>query len=462
MSKTKYLWTTALVALCVVVASGLAFAQASWDATADDGFPSAMVWDATADVTIDADNDGSVGWDTAYSLWSVEGALTSAAAIDRWGLDEAPAGGFSPTVAPAASTTVEFTITAPPMTSPTAGFECDWQLHNGGYVTTDIVEKDIVVSRFPDDQPSSLGGWARGSIEACAGRAPMIVQGYPDGTYGPRVTVSRDQMAVFIYRAAKVAAVTPGTATFDDVDTGHWAFTPIESLVDAGIVNGYDYDGDGTPDHYDPAGAVTRAQMARFICNSTGYTMTTPATPSFTDVPATYWTYSDIETCKLEGVVGGYPDGTYGPTVTVSRDQMAVFVDRAFIQSTGAAVVMGGPGLTSFDPSGAGWDGFTSTDVDPGYAYIAFDTAALDTNLCFGGTWDITFDFREGTGTTVASSTTVNVAAGTITGASGTYFVVSTAVPGGLAAGDYNLAVSVEDETGAMNERSRKPTFSVS
>jgi hypothetical protein len=53
-----------------------------------------------------------------------------------------------------------------------------------------------------------------------------------------------------------------------------------------------------------------------------------PAT--FPDVPDTFWAYKQVEYCVNEGVVKGYDDGNYHPDYPVTRDQMAVYVARAF------------------------------------------------------------------------------------------------------------------------------------
>ena len=54
------------------------------------------------------------------------------------------------------------------------------------------------------------------------------------------------------------------------------------------------------------------------------------ANPTFPDVAADFWAYKQVEYCVKQGVVKGYPDGTYRPRVAVTRDQMAVYVARAF------------------------------------------------------------------------------------------------------------------------------------
>jgi hypothetical protein len=42
------------------------------------------------------------------------------------------------------------------------------------------------------------------------------------------------------------------------------------------------------------------------------------------------WCYKHVEYLLERDVVSGYPDGLYRPTATVTRDQMAVYVSRAF------------------------------------------------------------------------------------------------------------------------------------
>jgi len=47
-------------------------------------------------------------------------------------------------------------------------------------------------------------------------------------------------------------------------------------------------------------------------------------------VPTSYWAFKYVEYCHAHGIVNGYSDGTYQPGAVVTRDQMAVFVTRAF------------------------------------------------------------------------------------------------------------------------------------
>jgi len=114
---------------------------------------------------------------------------------------------------------------------------------------------------------------------------------------------------------------------FTDVPTLHWAYSEIEACAQAGIVGGYP---DGT---YQPVGTLTRDQMAVYISRAlAGGDENVPeftGTPSFNDVPAGNWALDYVEYAVDQNVVQGYDAVTYAPTVQVDRAQMAVFIARA-------------------------------------------------------------------------------------------------------------------------------------
>jgi len=185
--------------------------------------------------------------------------------------------------------------------------------------------------------------WAFGPINACVNAG--IVSGYDDGLYHPEDAVTRDQMAVYIARALAGGESNvppgPGEPTFDDVSTDWWAFDHVEYCYAQNVVQGY------TPTTYAPTMQVTRDQMAVYVARAmvapTGEAALADYVPfdprSFPDVPSTgygddgtepFWAYTHIEYCVEHGVVAGYEDGLYHPEIVVTRDQMAVYVARAF------------------------------------------------------------------------------------------------------------------------------------
>jgi Tol biopolymer transport system component len=194
-----------------------------------------------------------------------------------------------------------------------------------------VVSGSILLTDFADVAEDF---WAYHEIMACVDAS--IVQGYWDDTYHPEREVTRDQMAVYIARALAGGESQipsgPAEPSFADIGADYWAYPYIEYCAASGIVQGY------WDDTYRPALVVTRAQMAVYISRAiadpvgeqglAGYTG--PASPSFADVPADYWAYRYIEYAKERDVVQGYGDGRYQPEQAVTRDQMAVYVQRAF------------------------------------------------------------------------------------------------------------------------------------
>jgi len=179
---------------------------------------------------------------------------------------------------------------------------------------------------FPDT-PTDF--WAFEQILECVDAE--VVQGYPEGIYGPTITVNRAQMATYIARAlaggdADVPA-GPSTASFTDVGTDHWAFKYIEYAVSENVVTGYP-EGDYKPDL-----ELDRGQMAVFVARAVAGDDSCvpdgPVTPTFPDVPDDYWSYKHIEYCVDQSIVSGYLEGDYRPENPVTRDQMAVYVSRA-------------------------------------------------------------------------------------------------------------------------------------
>jgi hypothetical protein len=170
--------------------------------------------------------------------------------------------------------------------------------------------------------------WAFVFIEAVAEAG--LVSGYPDGTYRPNQYVTRAELAVMVLQGiyGTGGSYTPPPAVggiFTDID-GHWAEDWIETLAQEGITSGY---GDGT---FRPNNGVTRAEISIFLLRvkyGTEYAPPPPDGGIFSDV-AEHWAEAWIEVLSEEGITAGYPDGTYRPQLSVTRAEMAVFLQQTF------------------------------------------------------------------------------------------------------------------------------------
>jgi hypothetical protein len=144
------------------------------------------------------------------------------------------------------------------------------------------------------------------------------VSGYTDGTFRPDALTTRAQLAKIVVLAFGVqASVADGQGHFSDVTATNPFFQYVQSAYAAGLISGY---ADGT---FRPYANVTRGQVAKVVVSAAGLKLQSPATPSFTDVGVGSTYYQYVETAKANGLLAGYPDGTFRPSAEATRGQIA-------------------------------------------------------------------------------------------------------------------------------------------
>lgn len=111
--------------------------------------------------------------------------------------------------------------------------------------------------------------------------------------------------------------------TFKDVTEGNTFFKEIELLSSKKIISGYE---GGV---FKPDISVSRAEAAIMIGRALGLDGKATNT-KFRDVTAKVTGSGYIAAAVEEGIIKGYPDGTYRPYEPVTRGQMTIFLDRAF------------------------------------------------------------------------------------------------------------------------------------
>lgn len=103
------------------------------------------------------------------------------------------------------------------------------------------------------------------------------------------------------------------TSSFSDI-TNYEYSTAVEFVKTRGIVSGYE---DGT---YKPDNQINRAEFTKILIQAAfpnelaAYT----ASSCFNDIPADAWFAKYVCLAKDKGVIGGYPDGTFGPDKNIN------------------------------------------------------------------------------------------------------------------------------------------------
>jgi hypothetical protein len=141
----------------------------------------------------------------------------------------------------------------------------------------------------------------------------------------PTCGVTRAQLVAMLVRAKKLDLSSPPTTpSFSDVPKTSPFYASVEAAKKAGITSGC------ATGRFCPDDVVTRAQAAGLIGNTLAWPKTTPATPSFGDVPKTNAYFGSVETFKQKCVSAGCGSGNFCPDKSVTRSETAVFIARAF------------------------------------------------------------------------------------------------------------------------------------
>ena len=129
-------------------------------------------------------------------------------------------------------------------------------------------------------------------------------------------------------QAVVTQAVVVDNTTFDDVPKASPAWAAVEAVFRERITGGCSL----RPPLFCPGAAVTREQMAVFLCRAGGLAPLAPALPTFADVPPTRSTWGYVEALVAAGVTSGCRSAGglryFCPTALVTREQMAVFLCR--------------------------------------------------------------------------------------------------------------------------------------
>ena len=116
-------------------------------------------------------------------------------------------------------------------------------------------------------------------------------------------------------------SVTPSTGVYNDVKTTDWYYTAVKTLTENGIISG-----DGTG-NFNPSDKVTREQFVKMILEAIDVEVE-DVSHSFGDVAKGAWYEGYVATAVSKGIVKGIGDSNFGIGSNISRQDMAVLIER--------------------------------------------------------------------------------------------------------------------------------------
>ena len=127
--------------------------------------------------------------------------------------------------------------------------------------------------------------------------------------------------ACFLFIGVSKAAAE----TFSDVPSSSPYYIAIESLVQSGVLQGYE---DGT---FKPDQSVNRAEALKMILTGAGIEVKKGLyATGFSDVPLDEWYAGYVMEGSLRGIIQGNPDGTFAGTRTVNKAEFLKMVLQTF------------------------------------------------------------------------------------------------------------------------------------
>lgn len=134
----------------------------------------------------------------------------------------------------------------------------------------------------------------------------------------------RKALAVLL-AAATILCLSSGVfaANWTDVPNGSWYESYVNTVVDAGLMNGVG------ENKFDPNGTLSRAMFVTILNRAAGNTEVASSTV-FSDVVDGQWYDRPVQWAESQGIVNGYTDGQFGVNDPLTREQMFTILYRYF------------------------------------------------------------------------------------------------------------------------------------
>jgi S-layer homology domain len=188
----------------------------------------------------------------------------------------------------------------------------DYVLHGFGYPASDTIEivfwENGVMTDVFDVESDGSGGFVEGFYSFGTLTSPVVLTVI--ATASPSEGSCSDSVGL---------RLLPETWPFTDVD-GHPFEADIMWLYTSGITKGC------ASNRFCPDLSVTRGQMAAFLVRALD--LLPAASDYFTDDETSIFE-GDINSLAASGITKGCTSTTFCPEATITREQMAAFLDRA-------------------------------------------------------------------------------------------------------------------------------------
>lgn len=189
-------------------------------------------------------------------------------------------------------------------------------------LTVYLVEKEDDGSEIENPEDTQIfhdvdsKHWAKKEIERAVELG--IVNGYPDGNFGPDDFVQRQHVAAMLARAFKLKP--SGTELPFNIDKKHPHYNEIAAVYEAGLMNGY---GDGT---FGSRDYINHPQMAVLLQNI--LKLEPKGEFPFHNIDEKHWAYDAIYAMGSNRIFIGDGTGYFLTKMQITRAELAAYLVR--------------------------------------------------------------------------------------------------------------------------------------
>ncbi|SFJ43333.1 competence protein ComEA helix-hairpin-helix repeat region [Halobacillus dabanensis] len=168
----------------------------------------------------------------------------------------------------------------------------------------------VKASSFPDLEHVP---WAKEEIIYLTDEG--IINGFPDGTFGPQMDVTRGQVAVMLVRDLFPNASPTSTPPFTDLSKGKYYYNEVAVAYEKGIIKGYD-------NKVRPTDPISRAEAAVMVDRAYDIKRN-GSVNGLPDAQNISWATGSIMDLYSQNIINGTPDGSFKPYKDITRAEFA-------------------------------------------------------------------------------------------------------------------------------------------
>lgn len=142
-----------------------------------------------------------------------------------------------------------------------------------------------------------------------------IIKGYEGALFKPTQSVTRAEFVTFLSRLLVTDAIEESPIVFTDVNETLFAYDAIKQLTNMDVISGY-------PDQtFRPFAPITRGEVATLLYRALN--LPDAKENDYADLLEQAFYYDAVVALSGEGILSGYPDGSFKPDESMTRAEVA-------------------------------------------------------------------------------------------------------------------------------------------